>query len=394
MRFYTNQHQFYCGIDLHARSLSVCVLKQDGAMLLHRNMPAAPEPFLQAVAPYRDGLVVAVACLFTWYGLADLCADAGIPFVLGHALSMKVLPGGTAKNDQIDSHKIAALLRGGMLPHASVSPAQMRATRDVLRRRTHRLRKRTELLAQVPHTTSQYTRPALGKNIADNANREGVAERCDDRAVPKTIAVDLALITYYDELLKDLELFILQTAKHHDPQTLSLRHTVPGLGTILRRVLLDAIHRIARFPSGQECASDARLVTCRKEAGGTRLGTSGKQIGHAPLQWAFSEAATLCLRNTPPGQKLLARLEKKHATGTALSILAHQLGRAVSCMLKRQVACDMASCLQTCGSRAGEPGASLDSEGLRLSRACPTPSLAASGHARARRGRVSLSPRD
>jgi hypothetical protein len=65
MRFYTNQHQFYCGIDLHARSMDVCVLRQGGAILLHRTMQAAPDPFLKAVAPYRDDLVVAVECLFT-----------------------------------------------------------------------------------------------------------------------------------------------------------------------------------------------------------------------------------------------------------------------------------------------------------------------------------------
>ena len=86
MRFYTNQHQFYCGIDLHARSMYVCLLSHEGAILVHRNMKAAPEPFLKAVAPYREGLVVAVECIFTWYWLADLCAQEDIPFVLGHAL--------------------------------------------------------------------------------------------------------------------------------------------------------------------------------------------------------------------------------------------------------------------------------------------------------------------
>ena len=145
MRFYTNQHKFYCGIDLHARAMYVCILSQEGEILLHRNMQAAPEPFLKAVAPYRDGLVVAVECIFTWYWLADLCAAEGIPCVLGHALFMKAMHGGKAKNDTIDSQKIAALLRGGMLPHAYVSPAERRATRDLLRRRTHLMRKRAEL---------------------------------------------------------------------------------------------------------------------------------------------------------------------------------------------------------------------------------------------------------
>jgi hypothetical protein len=67
--------------------MDVCILRHDGEILVHRHMKAAPEPFLKAVAPYRDGLVVAVECICTWYGLADLCAQEGMPFVLGHALS-------------------------------------------------------------------------------------------------------------------------------------------------------------------------------------------------------------------------------------------------------------------------------------------------------------------
>jgi hypothetical protein len=42
-------------------------------------------------------------------------AKHNIAFVLGHALYMKAIQGGKAKNDKIDAHKIAALLRGGML---------------------------------------------------------------------------------------------------------------------------------------------------------------------------------------------------------------------------------------------------------------------------------------
>ena len=80
----------------------VCILTQAGETLLHRHMKTTPEAFLNVIAPYRPDIVVAVACLFTWYWLADLCADEEIPFVLAHALSMKAIHGGKAKNDQID----------------------------------------------------------------------------------------------------------------------------------------------------------------------------------------------------------------------------------------------------------------------------------------------------
>ena len=66
MRVSTKPHQFDCGIDLHARTRYLCVLHQAGAIVLHRNMPAGPEPFLQAVAPYRAALVVCVECVFPW----------------------------------------------------------------------------------------------------------------------------------------------------------------------------------------------------------------------------------------------------------------------------------------------------------------------------------------
>ena len=58
MRFYTRQHRHTCGIDLHARTIHVCILGEKGDKLLHRNFEATPEAFLQAVAPYRDDLVV------------------------------------------------------------------------------------------------------------------------------------------------------------------------------------------------------------------------------------------------------------------------------------------------------------------------------------------------
>lgn len=119
-----------------------------------------------------------------------------MPCVLGHAFSRKALHGGKAKNDTMDSQKIAGLLRGGMLPQAYVYPAEMRATRGLLRRRRHRMRKRAELLTHVQQTTCQYNWPEIGNKIADKTNRAGVAERFPEPAVQQSIEVALTLIDY------------------------------------------------------------------------------------------------------------------------------------------------------------------------------------------------------
>lgn len=102
MRFYNRQHQHYCGIDLHVKTMSVCILDGGGQVLVHRNVPSTPTAFLEVVGPYRADLVVAAECMFTWYWLADVCAAEGILLVLGHALA-KAIHGGKAQNDKIDA---------------------------------------------------------------------------------------------------------------------------------------------------------------------------------------------------------------------------------------------------------------------------------------------------
>jgi transposase len=340
MRFYTQQHDFYCGIDLHARSMYLCILDRDGKIVLHRNMPCSPERFLEAIAPFRSNLVVGVECIFCWYWLADLCAAEKIDFVLGHALYMKSIHGGKAKNDKIDSHKIATLLRGGMFPLAYVYPNQMRATRDLLRRRMRLMRERAQLLAHIQNTNSQYNLPEIGKKIAYKSNRIGVAERFADPAVQKSIEVDLALIAYLDGTLNDLELTITRLAKQHDPQVFYRLRSVPGIGKILALVILYEVHDIRRFPRVQQFLSYARLVKCAKESAGKLYGYSGNKIGNAFFKWAFSEAAVLFLRGNAPAQKYLDRLTRKHGKAKAITILAHRLGRAVYHMLRRGEAFD------------------------------------------------------
>ncbi len=340
MRFYTKQHRYYCGIDLHARRMYICILDAEGTVRVHRNGPATPEHFLATIAAYREDLVVAVECIFTWYWVADLCAQEGIAFVLGHALYMKAIHGGKAKNDKIDAHKIAVLLRGGMLSMAYVYPREMRATRDLLRRRCHFMRKRAELLTHIQNTASQYTLPTFGKKLAYKANRTDVADRFADPEVRKSIETNLALLDHYDRLLTDLELHLTRSAKVHDVNAFYRLRSVPGIGKILALVLLYEIQDIHRFPRVQDFVSYCRLVKCAKQSDGKHYGYSGKKIGNAHLKWAFSEAAVLCLRQNPAAQQYVARLANKHGKPKALTILAHKLARAVYCMVDREQAFD------------------------------------------------------
>ena len=108
MNFYTQQHEFYCGIDLHTTNMYACVVDQAGKKRLHRNYKTCqPEVFLAALTPFRKGdLVIGCESTFNWYWFADLCVEQEIPFVLGHALYLKAIHGGKTKNDRTEAHLV------------------------------------------------------------------------------------------------------------------------------------------------------------------------------------------------------------------------------------------------------------------------------------------------
>ena len=261
MRFYTEQHRHYVGVDLHARSLYACILKGDGDVVLHRQAPTEPEAFLRLLRRYRADPVVACECLFCWYWLADLCEREGIPFVLGHAYYMKAIHGGKTKNDRIDSHKIAVLLRGGMLPMAYVYPRGMRATRDLLRRRLHFVRKRAELLAHFQNTNTQYNLPVIGKRVDKARNRGDLLEHFGDHPdVQMSMAANLALLDTYDDTIHEMELYLENCIRTDALAEFYLLRSIPGIGKILALTLYYEIHDIERFAQVGNFLSYARLV--------------------------------------------------------------------------------------------------------------------------------------
>ncbi len=341
MRLYTGQHKFYAGIDLHARSMYIHILNDQGKTVFDQDLPASPTAFLEAVKPFRDGLVVGAECMFAWYWLADLCEDHSIPFVLGHALYMKAIHGGKAKTDKIDAGKLAALLRGGLFPMAYAYPRAKRQTRDLLRRRSFFVRQRAQLIAHIQNTNSQFNHPPFSKKLTYAGNRTAdIAERFEDPSTKLSVEADLGLISGYDEQIAAMERHLTKNAKIDDPVTFGLLRSVPGIGPILGLVLLYEIDQIARFPEAGNFLSYSRLVRCSHESAGKVKGSGGKKIGNAHLKWAFSEAACLMLRSCLPIKSWMQRQEKKGTKRKALALLEAKLGRCIYHLWRKQVPFD------------------------------------------------------
>jgi len=202
----------------------LCVLDAQGSIVLHERIPSQRDAFLKAITPYRDDLVVCAECIFCWYGLADLCSELDVTFVLAHALYLKAIHGGKAKKDRVDSEKLATLLRGGSIPMAHVDPPRMRSTPDLLRRRLFFRRKRAELLSHIQNTFHQYNVPKPPRQALEHPDRRGELVRAfDDVAVQASLEADLTLCGHYEDVLDDLERILVRQGRIHEPSTLRLR---------------------------------------------------------------------------------------------------------------------------------------------------------------------------
>ncbi len=129
---------------------------------------------------------------------------------------MKAIHGGKAKNDKIDSYKIASLLKGGNFPLAYNYPKEMRTTRDLLRRRTSVVRHGANLKAMwsIPTVNIIYL-PPRDLNLKNVSARETLRHCYDDEVAQRTIELDMVLLDCYAKELSKVEYFIEKQAKQH-----------------------------------------------------------------------------------------------------------------------------------------------------------------------------------
>ena len=337
MRFYRTTTEYNCGIDLHSRQMYMCLMDHEGNKLVHTNVTGNDwDYFMSRIKPYRESLTVCCECTFNWYWLADACAAEQIEFVLAHALYVKAIHGGKNKNDRIDSEKLAHLLRSNLIPPAYVYPAEKRSVRDLLRRRTTFVWKRTELLH---HLTCM---PLVQGQQPVKKCQHRVRERWFEQLRPRfeqpmrkiSAEADMYLIKEFDKIIDRLERVIVKETKREQGRDFALLKTIPGIGDILALTILYEMDTVDRFPRVQDFSSYCRLVKGSVASAGKIKGLRGAKLGNPYLRWAFGEAAVIGKRSNRDLKRFGEQLEAHNHKMVVNAILANKLARSVYFMLK------------------------------------------------------------
>ncbi len=349
MNYYISTTKYNCGIDLHARQMYVCLMDRQGNKMVHTNIIGNDfSYFLKRVAPYRDDLTVVSECTFNWYWLADACFEAGIQFVLAHALYLRHIHGGKNKNDRIDSEKLAHLLRANLIPPSYVYPAERRPVRALLRQRMSYVWERATLKT---HLSMNQTAEGMVPVQKGGHNRDVWEERIlAQYAHPLhrfSASCDMAMIRAYDEQIEKLETAIVRQAKKDLGRDFHLLLSVPGIGRVLAMTLLFEIDTIKRFPTVKDFLSYCRLVKGSVASAGQLKGMTGGKMGNAYLRWTFGEAAVIAKRNHPLLTPYSEKLTSKHGKFKGNAILSCKIARAVYSMLQKGTGFDAEQVIAT-----------------------------------------------
>lgn len=347
MKYYSSTTEFNCGIDLQARQMYVCVMDRQGKILVHTNIKNNDfEFFLKRIEPYRHDLTVCCECMFGWYWLADACQQAGLTFVLAHALYLRAIHGGKNKNDRIDSEKLTHLLRCNLIPPSYVYPSVKRPLRALLRQRVCYVWRRTERLNRIQSHQLAHNRAPIRCN--SRYNRDPWAQkilRTEDHPLRQlALQTDLAMVRHYDEQIRGLENQLLRLAREHSPRDFTLLLSVPGIGENLGLTILHEVGDIERFPTVKDFLSYCRRVKGTVASAGKIKGLRGARLGNPYLRWAFGEAAVIAKRDHAVIGPLSQRLEARMGGNKfkANTVVAIKLARAVYFMLKNKTVFDPA----------------------------------------------------
>ena len=342
MKLHQTQTEFNCGIDLHARSMYVCVMDREGKILVHRNIRNNDFAyFLELVEPYRHDLTVACECTFNWYWLCDACADAGVHFALGHALYMKAIKGTKTKNDKVDSKKIADLLRTNYLPEAYCCSAEKRPVRDLLRRRIWLVRLRARVEGRMTASVQVHGQPPLTRQEKTAGTKHlQPPERHKNPLLQLALESDAQVSHFIHRQVLNLENAILKQTRLIASGQYHQLKSVPGFGVILPLVVLYEADDMGRFPTVRDFCSYALLSPPDSLSAGKVVGSQGRKIGNHYLKWAFMQAALIAKR-AGPMKKYADKLTAKHGKRKANTIMAHRLAIAVYYMLRSGKVFDM-----------------------------------------------------
>jgi transposase len=325
----------YVGIDLHKKTISLCVVNQARQRLDERRFRCAEAG---RIVEYFGKLgtfqaVVEATASYEW--LVRLLEPLADRVVLAHPKKLRVIAESTRKSDKIDARVLAEFLALDMVPSAYRPTPRQREHRVLVRHRCYLQRRITSIRNKVRHIIGGYNadRPDLF-TAEGQAYLGGLALSTSDRFAVEQLLTEWEFQRgQLKALTKQLQAFIGQ-APVAEAEARALLGTIPGVGPVTTEVVLSELADPRRFRSAKCAVAYAGMVPGQRESDGKRKELHIERTGSKLLRWALTEAAWRLVRHTSRWQRVFDQLSHRTGRKKAIVAVARRLLGVMMALLK------------------------------------------------------------
>jgi transposase len=331
--------ELYCGIDLHSNNNYVAIKDREFEDVAGRRLANDLGLVLAFLEPYRQDLAaIAVESTYNWYWLVDGLIEAGYDVRLVNTNKASKHDDMKYTDDQHDARWIALLLALGILPEGYIVPPKERGLRDLLRRRSFLVQKRTALMLSLRTLFERSTGKRVSTEDLKNWDSEMVHSHFDDCLVAESIVVMLPVLRALNTQIKRIQKTVLSEGKLR--REFQLLKTAPGIGDILGLTIMCETGDIARFKSVNNYTSYCRCAKSEHTSNRKKKRAGNRKNGNQYLSWAYSEAAHHAKRLDPLAQRFCIRKNRRSHPMVTKRALAAKIARGSYFVMRDQVPFD------------------------------------------------------
>jgi transposase len=311
---------YYGAIDLHKNNSVLGIINDNGQRLCMRKIPNDLDLIKKALSPFAENLEgIVVESTYNWYWLVDGLQGAGYRMHLANPTAIQQYSGIKHTDDVTDAWWLAELLRTRQLKEGFVYPRAERAVRDLLRKRAHLVKQRTQNILSIQNLTCRNTGGRLSANQTKQLTEQAV-QKFYDKEEERALAINCSL-RVIQTLKREITIIEKQVKS-------KLKLSQP----------YQVLQSVGDFSSYCRCVDSVRLSNGKKKGSGNR------KNGNKYLSWAFMEAAHYAIRYYPVIRKFYQRKFTQKGMMVAQMAVAHKLARASYYVLRDQVPFEESKC--------------------------------------------------
>jgi len=285
---------YYTGIDLHKKTSFITTIDARGKIVTRANLQNVEEDILAYFANLGEQAKIVIESMSSWYWLYDLLTAEGYEVAISNPAKTKAIASAKIKNDKVDSHMLAQLLRADLISTVHVSSLETRKLKELLRHRSRLVRDATRMKNRIHMLLMKNN---FKNPFSDLFGVKGLSY-LKEIDLPdyhrQQVKTYLLLYEKLQKQIKPLTKTVRALAKQN--HTAQLLMTIPGIGPITAMFIVAEVDDISRFRSYRNLASYAGLVpSLDASAGKEKRGRITKQ-GSRYLRTALVEAAQAAAR--------------------------------------------------------------------------------------------------